>query len=467
MDQFMKDRVNTDSLAYGGGKLGAEIAGTLGVGGALSKPIAAAMPRLAQAVGSAGFTTGAAPVGFAGKAADLGLRGLGGGITGGVSAGLINPEDAGTGAAFGAALPGALQAAGKVGSAVGNAFRPEAGNVGLARSAVDRYGIPLSVSDIASSPMVKGARSFLDDVPVIGRSGANQTQAKQDAFNKAVGGIFGSPEASLTAEVMDQAKNRIGGKLDAVWNSNALQLDGDLVKSLQSVRQRAANLNPEQGAQVDRVMQTLLSKVDETGAVPGGFVNNWQSELRMIAESEKGLHKSVLGDLRRAVLDGFKRSVPDDQAQALSEALKEYKAYKTVRPLMDKAEVGTAGRQAGNVPAALLPEAVRQSYTGSLASNPFGDLPQIGSQFVADRVARTGGSSRAMVQNSALGGGLALGAWANPLVPLTAVPAAFGLEGLLSSPGVAKSLLASRQPGLLDPALMFGLRAFPALTADQ
>lgn len=37
---------------------------------------------------------------------------------------------------------------------------------------------------------MKGARSFLDDVPVIGRIGAGRKEAVQKGFNKAVGDTF-------------------------------------------------------------------------------------------------------------------------------------------------------------------------------------------------------------------------------------------------------------------------------------
>lgn len=113
-----------DSLLYQGGKLGAEIAGTAGAGGLLAKGVktvapglAAAAPKLTGAIASSGFRTGApAATTLAGKVGDLGVRAIGGGITGGAAAGLVNPEDAATGAVIGAALPPVV-------SAIGNATR--------------------------------------------------------------------------------------------------------------------------------------------------------------------------------------------------------------------------------------------------------------------------------------------------------------------------------------------------------
>ena len=120
---------DTNSTAFGAGKLGAEVAGTLGTGGALAGA-AAAVPRVAAAVPGAinalrtsGFSTGAAPAAnFLGRAADMGTRIAAGGTVGGVAAALVDPGSAGTGAAVGAVLPPGIAALGKAGGAVGRVW---------------------------------------------------------------------------------------------------------------------------------------------------------------------------------------------------------------------------------------------------------------------------------------------------------------------------------------------------------
>jgi len=120
----------TDSFGYGAGKLAGEVAGTAGAGGvvanALSKipGLAAAAPSFISAVRTGGMTTGnPAAATLAGKAGDLAVRAVGGAISGGAQAGLVDPGDAGTGMIVGGALPPALAAAGKVGKAIGAAGR--------------------------------------------------------------------------------------------------------------------------------------------------------------------------------------------------------------------------------------------------------------------------------------------------------------------------------------------------------
>jgi hypothetical protein len=114
---------DTDSLAFGAGKLGTEIAGTAGVGGAAANTLAripgaaTSMPAVIQAMRTGGFSTGtkAAP-GLAGWAANMAPRITGGAVAGGAAAGLVDPEYAATGALIGGALPPAVQGAGKLGS---------------------------------------------------------------------------------------------------------------------------------------------------------------------------------------------------------------------------------------------------------------------------------------------------------------------------------------------------------------
>ena len=123
MDEALKTMgAQPESLAYKSGKLGAEVAGTLGVGGGLAKAasaipgVASKAPLLINALRSGGMTLGGTT---GSRLADMGLRMAAGGATGGASAGLINPEDAATGAVIGAVMPPAIQGAAAAGQAIG------------------------------------------------------------------------------------------------------------------------------------------------------------------------------------------------------------------------------------------------------------------------------------------------------------------------------------------------------------
>jgi hypothetical protein len=103
----------------GAGELAGEVTATLPVGGALAR-LAGGSNRLATALRTSGMTTGTQATTLAGKAADLGIRTGAGAATGGVAAGLSNPDDALSGAIVGGALPGALKAVGGASQYAGN-----------------------------------------------------------------------------------------------------------------------------------------------------------------------------------------------------------------------------------------------------------------------------------------------------------------------------------------------------------
>lgn len=457
------------SIAFGAGKLGGEIAGTAGIGTVLGLPFRG-LPAVQSALQSGGMVTGMAPATMGGRAADMALRTVAGGATGGAAAGMVDPSQMGTGAAIGAALPGFLKLAGGAGSAIGRGFSMGgAQNKELAKTAVNKYGIPLGIGDIAEGGTTKAVQSILRDAPITGGMAANKREAVQEAFNSAVGGTFGAPAPKLTPQVIDTAKQKLGAEFDRIWNNNALQVDPQMVQRMADLRTQAAKLPKNEGASLTAEIDDLFGKMipDQTGAlyVPGDVANKFQSYIRRRAESSAGL-KNELGDLRREIIDAFNRSVAPADAAALTLNRSQYKAFKTVEPLLNAAEMGVAGRAPGDIPAALLPNAVARSY--NRGGGPLAELSQIGSRFIVDRTPKTGGSARAAIQNTALGAALLGGYMTNPALALAAVPAAAGVQGLLGSPALARNLLNTSPNAMPIGAGLLGAtyRAAPLIPAQ-
>jgi hypothetical protein len=113
------------SLQFGAGKLAAEIAGTAGVGGVLANGVRATgltgpvIDAVASGLQTGGFRTG----GQIPRLADAAIRVGTGAATGGATAGLVNPQDAGKGAVIGGALPVATMASGKAAQLVARAYQ--------------------------------------------------------------------------------------------------------------------------------------------------------------------------------------------------------------------------------------------------------------------------------------------------------------------------------------------------------
>jgi len=107
------------ATGYGAGKLGGELLGAGGAGGLIAKGaratpgLAEAAPNVVRAIEGGGFIPGA------NTWKNLPARVLGGGISGGASSGLVNPDEAGLGTLLGGALP----LAGKAGMWAGETAR--------------------------------------------------------------------------------------------------------------------------------------------------------------------------------------------------------------------------------------------------------------------------------------------------------------------------------------------------------
>lgn len=110
------------------GKFGGEIVATLPVGGALSAPLKVAAARgfaprvlapLADAVSTSGMSAGTTK-----GVASMASRVVGGAVTGGASAALVDPDSAAISAAISALLPPAFKVAGMTGEAFAAFVRP-------------------------------------------------------------------------------------------------------------------------------------------------------------------------------------------------------------------------------------------------------------------------------------------------------------------------------------------------------
>ena len=118
---------NTDSNSYTVGRIGGEVAGTLGAGPALglgAKAAGVAAP-LANALASSGMSTGVTVAkGAMPYAQNMLTRVAGGAAAGGVGAGMTDTANAGAGAVIGGAMPVAMSVAAKTGNTLAALAKP-------------------------------------------------------------------------------------------------------------------------------------------------------------------------------------------------------------------------------------------------------------------------------------------------------------------------------------------------------
>jgi hypothetical protein len=232
----------TDSFGYGAGKLAGEIAGTAGAGGAAANVIgrvpgvATRAAPLLDALRTGGFSVS----GATGKTA-LVARVAGGSAGGALSAGAVNPEDAGTGAIIGGAAPFVLQGLGKAGSALysrSKGVRPNDGKLLAKALGVTESELPGIIAAAKSAPesLVPGSKltlsqalnqqgkklpsaGLLENI-VAGGPGGNILLNRATESNAARKDLMLKYGAVLDESVNDMA-NRTGSKLAAILRTQA------------------------------------------------------------------------------------------------------------------------------------------------------------------------------------------------------------------------------------------------------
>jgi hypothetical protein len=234
----------------------------------------AGLTRLGNAIQSGGMTLGGAPAAtLAGKAAEMGIRSLGGGISGGTVAGLVNPEDAKTGALIGAVLPPAMQGASALGQAIGKksaekyaealakfgreapkretlresikagyVVPPNMVNPSAKNAIIESFSGKQATGQIASvrnqqvtERLVRESLGLADDVPLT-KTALEQIRKVEGGAYKKVGEL--SDDAAQALEQLKQARNEAQGWFNA-YNRSASP--ADLAKA-KEFRETAANL---------------------------------------------------------------------------------------------------------------------------------------------------------------------------------------------------------------------------------
>jgi hypothetical protein len=133
------------------------------------------------------------------------------------------------------------------------------------------------------------------------------------------------------------------------------------------------------------------------------------------------------GQIREALNEAMQANAPPEVAKQLAQTNAQYKAMKTIEPLVEKSTTG-------DVSPALLMQQVRKSY-GGMAYNgggDMGDLARIGQRFLKEP-GNSGTAPREMIMH-ALGTAGGLGAVAlSPEMGLTHLAAAGGLGGMVAA----------------------------------
>jgi len=303
MDEGLRSLgADPESLLYKGGKLAGEVAGTAGVGGALAngvrmtaavggRAIPSAVEPVLNAIASSGMSTGGA-VAQGGKEVTKNLitRAAGGAITGGASAGLVEPSQASDGAIVGAVLPPALATVGKVGSTIGKGVRTATKNaLGLST------GVGAEPISQAFKAGQSGNQSFLNNL----KGDVQLTDVLDEA------------KSGLQAMNAAKAAEYRSGMIPIKGDKSVLSLDG-ISKAIDDAGAVATYKGQVKNESANAAVEKMRAIVDE-----------WKSLDPAQFHTPEGL------DALKQKLGGVIESIPFNEKQARLAANKVYNATKS------------------------------------------------------------------------------------------------------------------------------------------
>lgn len=308
-----------NSKMYQAGKIGAEIAGTSGIGGVIAKPLAGIAPKLSASIASGGFRTGGGPTS---RLAELLTRGFGGAVTGGATAGMVDPMAAGTGAAIGGAYPIVAKGAGIAGHKLaaalsGGKASPEV--VALADKAA-AMGIDIPADRIVNSRPLNAISSALNYVPLSGRAATEDLMQSQ--MNKALTKTIGQSSDNVTASLRQAAKD-LGGVFDDTLKNNTVKLDTQFLDDLARVERSASTeLGKDSLKAISGQIDEIINK-GMSGKIEGQAAYNIKKTLDRIGR-RSGPEAFHAREMKKTLMAALDRSLGPDKAAAFENVRKQY-----------------------------------------------------------------------------------------------------------------------------------------------
>jgi hypothetical protein len=231
---------------------------------------------------------------------------------------------------------------GGLGEAGGSALRALGARATPAMTALyndaKKFGIQLTPAQLSNSQFVKRAQNILSNLPF---SGATRTWENQvDQFNRAVSREFGEDAPKITPEVFASAKSRIGAEFDELSGKSTLTIGDALLDRLGSIQKDAQEIADDGviravGGVIDRMFRQ-----SKDGQLPGAAYKSLDSQLGKIMKAG-GEKAHYIGEVRDAIREAMDESIDPAMRQAWQQARSQYRALKTVEPLVAKSADGS------------------------------------------------------------------------------------------------------------------------------
>jgi len=360
-----------------------------------------------------------------------------------------------------AAIGGLAGAGGELASRGLGALAKGAGNIVSPQvralyEAAKAQGITLTPAQLSDSKLLKYLGDRMAMYPL---SGGASTQARQlGAWNESLAGTLGEKAKALTPDVFAAAKARIGNTFEELTARNSLPLGPQVMEGLRSVANDAASYA---GDDTVKAVGNILRRVTDqskSGALPGRTYQSIDSDIGRLAKvgGEKGMY---LGQLRDKLREAMDEGIAGADKAAWQQARRQWRALKTVEPLVAKSDDGVLS------PAALMGRVTANNAgKSSMAAGKAGELGALARTGQRIKPPPSSGTSERLLADSLF----------NPLnwPALGARSLLGGTVGRIPNSGLLSELLLGPAPGKALSAMSraapaSGLAASPLLTDEE
>lgn len=333
-----------------------------------------------------------------------------------------------------------------------SAITPE--RAALAQEARDRFGIPLTASEIDPAQTLPAAA--IRSIP--GSGDVPRRMELQRRYNNEVARTMGEDAPAITQQVMKDAKTRIGDGLDRIESSNYVDFTPQFLSRINDIRLSARkNLTKPEYGVIKRNVDGILHHLDEEGRVGDrrsglsgeqfGNLMHYDADLNITAENSNPNIAKYGTRLQEAMRDLLQENLSGADLAEYRALRYQYKNMKTIEPVVEK-------NPEGNVSPTLLNNQVSRNFRNrayDVSGTELDRLGKIGQAFLkepltSDRLKQYS-TLWALGKGAAAVGGLAAGhAVGLPLLhegisALALFGGARGLTAMMARPGRAERLI--------------------------
>lgn len=376
-------------------------------------------------------------------AAQPGTQMVSGAVGGGVTEATDNPW---LGLAASLATPQAMRAGGRLVSPASSRLTPEQQRLAAYAKGLD---IPLTPGQATGSRALRSLESVFGTLPTTsGRQQAVQ-RTQQGAFNREALRNIGEPGVEATDDVLNNARQRIGGKIENLAAQTTVRADQQFLADLtDTVSQYSRRLDVQRRPVFEGFVADIGDYLVRQGAMPGDIYQKTRSQLSRMAQSYGGTdpyYAEALRSLRDALDKVAARSMPGNRAGEWTDARRQWGNLRTIEKSRSNTTAAAAG---GDIPPTAFANAVRQQNPRGYAfgDGPMNRLSKVGTAFIRDPVPNSGTPERMYWQNLMQHPYASLGVGGTAMTALAADPVkgALGAVATLATAPLAQKAYYSR-----------------------